>query len=87
MKKPALRRSSSLHSLANGFSDLVVVANEAGLAVRECVIGGLAVVGAHATVPDTSKGQVMDYKTTLLVYIVVTLLQNLTTDCIQKLTK
>lgn len=46
--------------LANGLCNLVVVANEAGLAVGEGVEGGLAMVGAHATVANTSKWQVMD---------------------------
>lgn len=64
MKVPALRCSNTRYSLANGLCNLVVIANEAGLAVGEGVEGGLAMVTAHATVTNTSKWQVMDYKRT-----------------------
>lgn len=86
VKDPALRCSNILHSLANGLRNLVVVANEAGLAVGEGVEGGLAMVGAHPTVANTSKWQVMDYKRTWLTYKTKTFLHKLTMHLIQQLT-
>ena len=45
------------HSLANDVNKFVEVPVEAGLAVREGEVGGLAMVVAHATVADAPEWQ------------------------------